>query len=87
MEESERPGKCADPKHDDLMKSLMDEFLASTRNPVGSTDLFAHLSDDAPTHKRREDQKESGEGLDLLWVFAICASAICSLAIAVAFFF
>jgi hypothetical protein len=65
----------------------MKSFLTSTRNPVGSTDLFAHLSDDAPTHRPRENQEESGEGLDPLWVFAIFASAICSLAIAVAFFF
>ena len=89
MGNSKQPESKADPKNDDLTKSLLSEVLASTREPIGSSDVFADSFDAPPpqTCKPRASKMEySDPGPDLSWVLPSYLIAVAGTALAAALF-
>lgn len=89
MDDSKRPGKRADPKKDDPTKSLVADFLASTRAPIGSGDLFTDPFDAPPTQAPKPRDSKMGfsdPGRDPSGVMAIYLIAFIGAIVAVALF-
>ena len=87
MRDSKRPESRSDPKNDDLTKSLVAEFLASTREPIGSSRLFNDPFDAPPP----QGSKSRGSKMeypiprrDLSWVLLIYLIAVTGAIVAVA---
>jgi hypothetical protein len=71
------------------MKSLVAEFLASTRGPIGSSDLFNDLFDAPPrqtSKSRGSKMKYSTPRRDLFWVLLIYLIAFAGAIVAAAVF-
>ncbi len=88
MDDSKRPESRADPTHDDLTKSLMAEFLASTRKPIGSSSLFTDPF--GPTiqtsNVRRSKVQDSHPARGRSWAIDACLIAFIGAMAATAFF-
>ena len=61
----------ADSKSEADVKSLMAEFLASTRNPIGANGRFSEPFEAPPTEADHSKVKRSHPGRDLSWVLLI----------------
>jgi hypothetical protein len=61
----------ADSKSQADVKSLMADFLASTRNPIGASGLFSDAFEARPTETRESRMKRSRPGRDLFWVLLV----------------
>lgn len=66
-----RPAKGADPNDDDLTRPLMEEFLSSTRKPVGASDLFKNTADLPNAHEHSFDSERYDSKKDLAWILVL----------------
>ena len=71
------------------MKSLMDEYLASTREPIGSRNLFRETPDQSEQAEARgragsRDEVASAEPTAIVF-YLICVAALLAAALAVGF--
>jgi hypothetical protein len=68
-----RPAKCTDPNDDDLTRSLMEEFLSSTRKPIGASDLFKvkNTADLPNAHEHSFDSDRYDSKKDLAWMLVL----------------
>ena len=90
MADLRRPANGDEPKSDDLaMKSLMEEYLASTREPVGSRNLFRETPDqseqaDARVRAVGRDEVASAQPAAIM-LYLICVAVLLIAALAVGF--
>jgi hypothetical protein len=85
---AEHPKGEAESKSEADVKSLMAEFLASTREPIGSSDLFRDPFDASPPHasKRRESKMDASDPRrDLSWLLLVYLIAVTGAIVAIAF--
>jgi hypothetical protein len=85
---AEHPKGDAESKSEADVKSLMAEFLASTREPIGSSGLFREPFDSLPSQacKRRASKTEySDPRRDLAWLLLVYLIAVTGAIVAVAF--
>jgi hypothetical protein len=86
---AEHPKGGAESKSEADVKSLMAEFLASTREPIGSSGLFRDPFDASPSQasKRRASKMEySDPKRDLSWLLLVYLIAVTGAMVAVALF-
>jgi hypothetical protein len=68
---SNRQAHRADPREDDLTRSLMEEYLSSTRDPIGASDLFKSSADPPNIRENRPDHAPSELENDLAWILVL----------------
>ena len=68
---SSRPANRADPSEDDLTRSLMEEYLSATRDPIGASDLFKSSADPPNIPKNKRDYAPSDSENDLAWILIL----------------
>ena len=71
MGKAEHLKREAEPESEPDVKSLMADFLASTRNPICSNGLFSDSFDAQPTETRNSKLKRSDPERDLFWVLLV----------------
>jgi hypothetical protein len=74
-------------RSDDSMKSLIDEYLDSMREPVGSRNLFRETPEQAEkagAHARRRDEVASAEPSAMM-LYLICVAVLLIAALAIGF--
>jgi len=76
----------ADSKREADVKSLMAEFLASTRNPIGASGLFSDPFEAPPTEAGNSKVKRSHPGRDLSWVLLVYLMASAGAIVAAAIY-
>jgi hypothetical protein len=68
------------------VKSLMADFLASTRNPIGANDLSSDPFEASPTETRNSKVKRSDPERDLFWVLLVYLMASAGVIVAAAIY-
>lgn len=88
MAGSNRPGKRVDQENDGLVRSLMDEFLASTRNPVDSSidRSSAARSNASPARKNIFGPAAKRPQRDLFWLLLVYLVGVGGLMVVAALF-
>lgn len=76
----------ADSESEADVKSLMADFLASTRNPIGANDLSSDPFEVPPTETRNSKVKRSHPGRDLFWVLLVYLMASAGAIVAAAIY-
>ena len=83
-----RPANRDEPQRDDpAMTSLVEEYLASTREPVGSRNLFREMPDQTEQAERRagaggRDEAAPAEPAAIL-LYLVCVAVLLIVALAV----
>ena len=68
------------------VKSLMADFLASTRNPIGANDLSSDRFEAPSTETRNSKVKRSDPERDLFWVLLVYLMASAGAIVAAAIY-
>lgn len=68
------------------VKSLMADFLASTRNPIGANDLSSDPFEAPPTETHNSKVKRSDPERDLFWVLLVYLMASAGAIVAAAIY-
>jgi hypothetical protein len=78
--EADRRENRDEPNRDQSLKSLMEEYLASTREPVGSRNLFRETPDQLeqtdPRARETDFDRTTSTESSAMTLYLVCAAAL-----------